>query len=154
MNILKATILILTVAAGAAQADVKTEIAKIEASERVCINNDSSTAGMKECQYLAYQQYDALLNRTYQSVVAKLKAQIPLDRKMGISDNMSSVEVLRRLQDSSVAWIAYKQKNCSFEGVSMLGGTGEGLVVGGCLNDETKNRTLTIDRLAGEGQIR
>lgn len=137
-----------------AKADVKSTIAVIEAGEKACLEHAMSTFDINNCQAASYRAADALLNQTYKAVVAKLKAQFPADKKAGLSASQSSQEVLKRLISSEVAWIKFRDTQCSFEGVQMLGGSGEGMIVGGCFNTMTKERIVTIDRLAGEGQMR
>lgn len=155
MKSVKFMVLALSVVAGvAAHAGVKDDVASIEAVQKTCLDSATSNMAMKQCVFEAYTSMDDLLNVTYKVIVAKLEAQIPIDRRNGLSDDQNSKEILRRLVASEVAWISYKEKQCQFEGTEMLGGTGEGLIVGSCLFNLTTERVLTIDRIAGFGQFR
>jgi uncharacterized protein YecT (DUF1311 family) len=118
-----------------AAADVAHELAAIEARQKACVDKDSSTAGMNECTDVARGAADKILNRLYDGAVKRLRA--------GGDDD--SRETLRRLVASERAWIAYRDAQCSFEGTTMLGGSGEGVIVGGCLYQKTAERAKDID---------
>ena len=77
---------------------------------------------MKQCAGDA--DTDTPRNKTYAAAVANLERA-----KDGGND---AKEKLRRLVASEHAWIANRDAECDFEGTSMLGGTGESLVIVDC----------------------
>jgi len=103
---------------------------------------DPSNAGLKQCAGEAYRAADDLLNVTYQIYLKRLQRQ----------KDASSKEVLRRLVNAEVAWIKYKETNCVFSGIMMLGGTGESLVIGGCLANETLKRVDELNSVLNGGR--
>ena len=125
----------LVVAGVPAYADVAGELATIEARQKACIDKDSTNLAMKQCAGDADADADTLLNKTYAAAVANLK---------GAKDGEDAKEKLRRLVASERAWIAYRDAQCDFEGTSMLGGTGESLVIVDCQYTMTAARAKAI----------
>lgn len=56
-------------------------------------------------------------------------------------------EIINRVVKAQRAWIVLRDASCDVEGIEMLGGTGEGLLVGGCLGDMTRERVEYIIKL-------
>jgi len=119
-----------------AHADVKADIDKIAASLEQCTKSDSSNAGMKQCVWIAYQDADKLLNRTYQEL-----------SKAWTGDDSGAVERKKRLVVAQRAWIAFRDANCLLEATAMLGGTGESLVESGCRYQATVDRARQLEEL-------
>ena len=117
-------------------ADVKSELGEIRKSYDACT---SSPANLEKCALDTYKKSDALLNKAYQEIVASLK--------MTSKSDPSSVEALRRLKSSQRAWIAFRDTNCSLEGIEMLGGTGEHQIIASCLANTTMDRVGQLDRI-------
>jgi uncharacterized protein YecT (DUF1311 family) len=88
-----------------------------------CFDHASSTHAMRRCnaQELAYQ--DGRLNTYYHDAMRRL--------------SKSEQDTLRQAQR---AWITYRDKKCEAAGREMRGGTGEYLLIEGCLIDETRKR--------------
>lgn len=126
--------------ADAASAVAK-ELAAIDAKMKRCLDKDSSTVGMKQCTYDATTSADKVLNKVYQATIASLKK--PSDEQEAKDDK----EKLARLLASEVAWIKYRDTDCDLQGISMLGGTGEGLVTIGCQYSMTTKRVKDLDEL-------
>jgi uncharacterized protein YecT (DUF1311 family) len=122
--------------AGFARADVKKELARIEARLDACMKVDGSNSGMKQCTSSAYQAADKILNETYQQLSKSWSA--------GDSD---SVERKKRLVAAQRAWVAFRDADCSLQASDMLGGTGEGLIVLGCLYKATSDRAKQLEEL-------
>ncbi len=129
-------LLALLAAATPVRADVAADLAAIETRQKACLDKTSTDMGMKQCSGDADADADTLLNKTYAAAVARLKTA-----KDGGDD---AKETLRRLMASERAWIAYRDAECDFEGTSMLGGTGEGLVIVDCQYMMTAARVKAI----------
>ncbi len=82
-----------------------------------------STHAMLQCEDKDLQRYDRQLNSAYKQLMHKLP---PEERT--------------RLKKAEKAWIVYRDLECNFEGFEMRGGSGEALLVQGCLVVQTKNR--------------
>ena len=140
VTVVLATALALTPAW--AFASVMAEFAAVDARQKACIDKNPSNIGMKTCTYDAYSQADQILNKVYRSVVAGLKTASP-GEKVGDDEK----EKLKRLIKAEQAWIAFRDAECDLQGVEMLGGTGEGLAVSGCLLELTKQRAKSLSDL-------
>ena len=143
----------LTLMTTLAHADLKSDVAQIEATNKACSDKAISNNDMKQCAFSAQDAYDKLLNVTYKKIVAALKAAIPQEKKDGptVGGKTYSEETLNRLVVSERAWVTFRDAQCSLESTEMLGGTGEGLIIGGCLGDQTKDRILSLDSILGSG---
>ena len=126
----------LLVAPAFAHADVKAELARIEATQDKCLQADNSNVAMKQCIWDAYGDADKLLHRIYQRM-----------SKGWIGEDPDSAERKKRLVSAQRAWVAFRDAECSLQATQMLGGTGEGLVQGSCLYKLTAERTRQIDVL-------
>lgn len=106
-----------------------------------CLANEEnqSTAGMNMCADQAYTLADKELNLVYQGAV-----------KANSGRDENEVETLKRLKAAQRAWITFRDTNCQLQGTSMLGGSGEGPVVGGCLVSTTLDRVKELTELFGE----
>lgn len=124
-------------------ADVKDSIAKIDHKTQSCLSNpdNQSTAGTTQCTYDGYQDLDRLLNTTYNGIVDSVK-----NTEEGYSDS-ERADILKRLEASEQAWVAYRSANSNLQGVPMIGGSGQGLLVASSYYEMTKARILELDRL-------
>jgi uncharacterized protein YecT (DUF1311 family) len=140
----KVILTLLALAPSFAFAGVKEEVAKIDSTLQACLNSPDgqSTVGMKECTGAAFDSADKLLNQEYSAYVATLKKKSgdPLTDK-------DDAETLRRLVASEKAWVAFRDTNSSLAGTTMLGGTGEGLVIADTAYEMTKARVLELNTL-------
>lgn len=102
-----------------------------------CLDNAQSNNDMKACVYQEYRLQDKKLNEAYKSLVKQIKA----------GDPEYSKEILNRVVSAQKAWIKLRDTTCAVEGIDMLGGSGEGLVVGGCLGRLTKERVQYLVEL-------
>jgi uncharacterized protein YecT (DUF1311 family) len=119
------------------------EIAAIKKQEAKCFEKAESNFDMKMCASKTHDAADKLLNKTYQRIIAKLDQQIAQEKKDKLDDYAASgQETKSRLIAVQRAWVSYRDAVCVFEGLEMLHGTGEGLVIGNCLS------RLTIARAA------
>jgi uncharacterized protein YecT (DUF1311 family) len=137
-------IIALALCSTSAIASVSSDLAAIDAHYKACMAKDSDNVGLKECTHTAYSEADKVLTKTYRSIQAALKATQPRDSE-------DKKEEFKRLLASERAWITYRDAECDLQGVEMLGGSGEGLVIGTCLYSLTAQRVKDLDDLFGDG---
>jgi uncharacterized protein YecT (DUF1311 family) len=125
-----------------ARADIASDLAVIEAHLTACAEKDMSNAGMKMCSQQAGKEADTLLNKVYQAAVTSLKGSRP-----GNQAPREDEESLRRLIASERAWINYRDAECPLQGIAMLGGTGESLLISDCYYSLTKSRAKDLYEL-------
>jgi uncharacterized protein YecT (DUF1311 family) len=94
---------------------------------------DGNTLEMRKCASNQYQIADQKLNQTYQ----KLMGQLSPERK-------------KRLIEAQRAWIAFRDKTCSFESSQVLGGTAEPLFLTQCLAKVTQQRVQDLQNYLAE----
>jgi uncharacterized protein YecT (DUF1311 family) len=92
-----------------------------------CLDNSSSTYEMRVCNGNELDYQDGLLNRYYKQAMRRL-----------------SKNEKRKLRNAQRAWIKYRDAKCESEGKSMRGGTGEFLLIGGCLVETTTQRAKEL----------
>lgn len=97
------------------------------AAQNIKCNPAGNTLEMKQCAAEEYQAADKELNQAYQ----ELRSQLDSERQ-------------QRLKEAQLAWIDFRDKTCSFEASSALGGTLEGLLYTRCLTEETEQRTAEL----------
>ncbi|MBJ7533737.1 DUF1311 domain-containing protein [Rhodomicrobium vannielii ATCC 17100] len=94
-----------------------------------CLDKAMSTAATMDCIGRDFERNDAELNRIYKTLLEKN------------SSEDDAKEIRGRLIESQRAWLKFRDTNCSWRGSVMLGGTGEKVIVSGCVNQ------MTIDRV-------
>lgn len=99
-----------------------------------CLDNATNNMAMKQCVYDEYSRQDKKLNAEYQELMKVLKKDTSSEGQ----------EITNRVIKAERAWITLRDTSCDVEGIDMMGGTGEGLIVGGCLGKMTRERTLYI----------
>ena len=112
-------------------------IDQVEADFDHCMANAESTADYNNCTSQAYHHADEELNRVYKQIKAPLVQ----------ATDPESKEILRRLVKSERAWIKFLDANCELVGVQMLGGSGEGPMVTGCLATTTISRVRELQTI-------
>jgi len=115
----------------------------IEAAEKACLDKADNTAAINGCSYDKLQNSDKLLNEVYQDRVSNLKAQA-LKEKDASQFEKYAEETLQRLIKAQRAWITFRDADCDLQGANMLNGTGEGMIIGGCLAEKTFKRVKEI----------
>ena len=116
-----------------------------DASLEECMKKNDSNAGMQMCIGQELKIQDQNLNTEYKNLMSLLKKDSSADSK----------EILSRIVKNQKAWITMRDTTCDVEGIEMLGGSGEGLVILGCLNRMTSERTLELknmEKYAGLGE--
>ena len=111
-----------------------TSLAAKKSEVNRCLDNAQSNMAMKQCVYEEYSRQDQKLNAEYQELMVKLKKDASDDGK----------EIIDRVIKAERAWIALRDTSCAVEGIDMLGGSGEGLIVGGCLGKLTRERVVWV----------
>lgn len=99
-----------------------------------CLDNATSNYDMKQCVFDEYGRQDKKLNIEYQELMTSLKKDKSEDGK----------EIVDRVIKAERAWITLRDTSCAVEGIEMLNGSGEGLIVGGCLGKMTRDRVIYI----------
>jgi uncharacterized protein YecT (DUF1311 family) len=132
-------LLALALCPSLALADATSDLAKIDKAFEACIAKDESNMGMKMCTGEAYEAADKLLNRNYKNTVLELKKDSG-DKYT----NESNAEILKRVVAAQKAWIPFKDAQCNLEGTTMLGGSGESLMIGGCMYRMTVDRVKAL----------
>ncbi len=108
---------------------------------KACLAKDETIAGISNCNDTAYTAATKVLTSVYRTNVEKLK-------RTGANDDAArDAESLKRLIASERAWIDYRDSDCQLEGITMLGGSGEGTIVGGCLYARTADLAKRLDDL-------
>lgn len=116
-----------------ANTDAQLLIRELERELDTCIEQDSTTIGMRICLANQYGQLDDLLNKTYRELRASLE------------EGPKS-----KLIQSQRDWIKYRTSNCEFEGSSVMGGTMETIIMMDCDNQMTIEKIKQLDtRLNG-----
>ncbi len=112
-----------------------------DASLEECFKKNDSNARMKMCTDQELKIQDQNLNAQYKKLMSLLKKDSSPDSK----------EILSRIVKNQKAWIAMRDTTCDVEGIEMLGGSGEGLVILGCLNRMTVERTVELENMEKYG---
>jgi uncharacterized protein YecT (DUF1311 family) len=117
----------------AARADIN----QIDTEFSACMDKAESTADQNNCVDKSYKAADAELNKVYNIV------RTPLLKSKSADDK----EILKRLVSAEKAWVAFRDANCSLVGTQMMGGSGEGPMIGGCLVSTTIARVKELQGL-------
>ncbi|MFT4080125.1 lysozyme inhibitor LprI family protein [Rhodomicrobium lacus] len=109
--------------------------AQADAAEplEACLDTANSTVETRNCIGRDYERNDGELNAIYKRLLEKYSA-----------DDADTRERRRRLIEAQRLWLRFRDANCSWQGAKMIGGTSEDLIVAGCLNDMTKDRTKEL----------
>jgi uncharacterized protein YecT (DUF1311 family) len=83
---------------------------------------------MDECAHKEFVAADAELNRVYNQLAAKL----------------DDAEQRAQLKTAELAWIKFRDENCTFEGLFYKGGTMRPMIESFCQADVTRKRTAQL----------
>ena len=125
----------------ASRASMASDLRSIDGRLKACLAKNDSNAGMTACTSEAYNAASRVLKGIYEGQTAKLQG--------GSTDDKES---LARLIASQRAWITYRDNDCKLQGITMLGGSGEGSIIVGCLLEATKQRARSLDHLFSDVQ--
>jgi uncharacterized protein YecT (DUF1311 family) len=123
---------------GMALAQGSSEFASTDAKLKACIAKAGNTMQIMACNSVAQTFADARLNSVYQDWTEALKHPEHAEAK-------DDAEVLKRLVAAERAWIDFRDKDCSLQSTSMLGGTGEPMAAGDCEYAMTKARVMALE---------
>jgi uncharacterized protein YecT (DUF1311 family) len=114
-----------------------TDFSVIDANLKACLENDSSTPAVNNCNHAAEAEAVSRLNNIYHATVEKLSRSEKQEARR-------DAEILRRLIVSQEAWALFSAADCDFQSASMLGGTRESNVFTSCEYIKTKERVLSL----------
>lgn len=127
-----------------AAAAVSTFSLNIASAEALKCGDDADNQTMIQCAYQDYQKADKELNDVYAKLMKSTKESFTPDITAG-----SGQDPAADLKDAQKKWIAFRDANCRFAGTEMLGGTGQPLIVNGCLARMTKERVKELKEALG-----
>jgi uncharacterized protein YecT (DUF1311 family) len=117
-------------------------LAAIQANRDRCKDATPGNIPERLCTMESSKVVDALLNKLYGRIVAKLKEPTSNDR-----DAKERAELLKRLIASERAWIVYREADCDHRSGYMLGGSGEPTIYEDCLFTMRRDRVNALFRL-------
>jgi uncharacterized protein YecT (DUF1311 family) len=97
-----------------------------------CGDDAQSQSEMNICADKKFKAADAVLNRVYNQLAAKLEA-----------------DARAKLKAAEVSWLKYRDDNCDYESASFEGGSMQPLIRSSCYERMTKARTEEL-----RGQIK
>lgn len=115
-------------------------------AEALKCGDDADNQTMIQCTHQDYQKADKELNDVYAKLMKSTKESFTPDITAGANQDPAA-----DLKDAQKKWIAFRDANCRFAGTEMLGGTGQPLIVNGCLASMTKDRVKELKGFLGEG---
>jgi len=139
--------LLIAIAPLACRAEVQLEpphpaLAAIQANLDRCKDATPGNTLERLCTMDSSKAVDALLNKLYGRIVAKLKEPTSNDH-----DAKERAELLKRLIASERAWIVYRDADCDHRSGYMLGGSGEPTIYEDCLFTMRRDRVNDLFRL-------
>jgi uncharacterized protein YecT (DUF1311 family) len=117
-------------------------LAAIQANLDHCKDTPPGNTLERFCTMESSKVVDALLNKLYGRIVAKLKEPTDNDH-----DAKERAELLKRLIASERAWIVYRDAECDHRSGFMLGGSGEPTIYEDCLFTMRRDRVNDLFRL-------
>jgi uncharacterized protein YecT (DUF1311 family) len=117
-------------------------LAAIQADLDHCKDATPGNTLERQCTMESSKAVDALLNKLYGRIVAKLKEPTGNDH-----DAKERAELLKRLIASERAWIVYRDAECDHRSGYMLGGSGEPTIYEDCLLTMRRDRVNDLFRL-------
>lgn len=103
----------------------------------------ASAMAQQELNYCADQAWeaaDAELNAAYKLAIAAMK-----DMDANMPDDLQGAE--EALRAAQRAWVVYRDANCVAAGFPMRGGSAEPMLVSGCMERMTRERTAELQAL-------
>jgi uncharacterized protein YecT (DUF1311 family) len=140
-----ATITTLTICTSAQAVTIPIENSAPAQSQQEEDSCDGSTMEMHECIGVKLAVADKELNTFYRAIRAQLAKTA---KGRDVDAKKSALEIDARLVASQRAWVAFRDADCLLQGVDMLGGSGEGLVIHGCTLTKTRERVKQLKEYA------
>lgn len=119
-----------------------------------CMEENSSTMGMKMCASDELELQESRMKSAIKKTMARLD-EYKTDKSLSAAEKSemaaSNKVILTRLNKAQKAFLAFRTAECDYQSTSMLGGTGESLVVLACEASMTADRVDTLEKeLASE----
>lgn len=111
-------------------------------------NNAQTQTEINVCAAEDYKAADAQLNRQRAQTSAIMKEQ----DKGGDGAKDGRPGYHQALLDAQRAWLGFRDAHCRIEGYAMRGGSGEAMLVSGCLAEVTRARTAQLKALTANYQ--
>lgn len=112
------------------------------ADDEVKCNPEGTQAEMNICAWDDFQKADDELNAVYKKAIAFAK-----DQDENLADQPDLKGAVAALKKAQRAWIDYRDGHCDGVGFSARGGSMEPMLVAGCQEELTKNRTAELKAL-------
>jgi uncharacterized protein YecT (DUF1311 family) len=93
-------------------------------------SNAATQMDMNFCAGAAQKSADDQLNKTYNTLVARIDGK----------------DALAQLRDAEKAWIVYRDRECTFESSATVGGSIHSMIVAQCLETMTRAREKELRR--------
>lgn len=128
---------------GALPTKLDLQLSQISKAADKCFESASTNVERKECNGEKLSKSDSLLNQIYKDRVSSLKKRIELEKN---SEELfkTAETTLDRLVAAQKAWITFRDADCDLQGADLLNGSGEGIIVLGCLAEKTYKRVREI----------
>ena len=107
------------------------------AAQELDCDNAMAQQELNACAYRAWEAADADLNDAYKVAIAAMK-----DMDANMPDDLQGAEEALRVAQR--AWVAYRDANCVVAGFPMHGGSAEPLLIYGCMDQMTVDRTAEL----------
>jgi len=108
-------------------------INQIEEAYNLCLQDAASTMAMQSCSLEANKKAEKELQVVTNQIYASLDGHL----QAGDYSKEDVKEIKARINKSKKTWDAYVLAKCDLQGVEMLGGTGEGIIIFGCYATST-----------------
>lgn len=112
------------------------------ADDEMTCNPEGTQAEMNICAWDDFQKADDELNAVYKKAMAFAK-----DQDENLADQPDLKGAVAALKKAQRAWIDYRDGHCDGVGFSARGGSMEPMLVAGCQEELTKNRTAELKAL-------
>lgn len=120
-------------------------INEIEKAYTHCLEGAYSTVDMRACSLETIEKAEAELS----ILTGKIYASLENSLKSGDYSKEDVKVIKARVVKSKKAWDAYTLAKCDLQGVEMLGGTGEGVIVFGCYATSTIEYVKELQNIFG-----
>lgn len=107
-------------------------------------NNPQFQQEMNYCSAMDYEEADRILNQDYQMAIQAMKEldRVLIEVYRNQNEDLSKAEnTLRQAQRN---WLKYRDVACETEGFLFYGGTMESMIVSGCLERLTRQRSKDL----------
>lgn len=115
-----------------------------ESEYKNCLDKADNESSMQSCASSALSETNKLTYDAYSTLIARVALEIA-DIENNNELDIKNYKTIRSATISSQkAWQNYRDLNCSWQGTTMIGGSGEHTIVMGCSVDMTVERTKAL----------